>query len=191
MKNKLIRSRVYCTVLYPEDESQVKALDYIKANYHSAYILHSLDFNEFGVLKKPHWHVVMQFANARSRKSVADEIGVAENYLEKTSSLEAYLLYLIHHGDTNKHQYSIEEVKGTLAPKLTRILARGAKDESDQVAEIQKYICQPRYVSMSELMSFCQKNGYWSTLRRAGNLFRVLLNEHNNSLERSHGVYGN
>ena len=78
-------------VLYPE--SQQAAIDYIKANWPCAWALHDKDTHteqeyleygkkhdgncpdwNIGDLKKPHYHFVVKFKNARYLTGVAKEI---------------------------------------------------------------------------------------------------------------------
>ena len=115
------RSRNFNLVLYDEDESHKNALDYIEKNCDYAMILHDMDTNEIGEIKKAHYHVVLRFPNAKWSTSLANDLGIGENYIEECRSLKRSLLYLIHYYDEDKYQYDIDDVKGSLKNRLIEI----------------------------------------------------------------------
>lgn len=97
---KKIRSRLYSCVLYPEDKTQAHAIEQLKGSAYSAVgILHDKDIHineETGEPiidpdtgkpqpKKPHYHFVIRFKNARYRSSLAKELQIQPNYLQKSS----------------------------------------------------------------------------------------------------------
>lgn len=105
------KSRCFSMVLYPyEDEKHQNILDYITSNFEFAYIEHNFDKYEEdteehkkGEYKKAHIHVIIYFKNARTVKSVSEELGL--EHLE-TCNFYAYTRYLIHLGYPNKYQYN-------------------------------------------------------------------------------------
>ena len=96
----------------------MEALKKIEASYDYACILHDKDVDEDGVIKKAHYHVVLRFPNQTWSSALAKELGIADNYLEKPRSFDNALMYLIHYNDSDKYQYSIDDVKGTLKKRL-------------------------------------------------------------------------
>lgn len=179
-----IRSRCFNLVLYPhEDISHSTALEFITKHYSFAYIVHDMDTDENGEFKKIHCHVVIQFPNARSLKSVADELGIETNYLEKTSDLPSSLLYLIHFYDKDKYQYSLDSVVGPLSSKISRLIKRGTRDECDFYVELLNYISDSnRFISIMELSRYASENGFQDYFSRRSYHFTTLINEHNNYL---------
>lgn len=73
-----------------------------------AYIKHDKDG------ETPHYHFYIEFTNPRSIKSVASDIGIPDNMLEKVRSPEAVKLYLTHSDkksqQAGKHLYDFSEV---------------------------------------------------------------------------------
>ena len=65
-------------------------------------------------LKEPHIHALLKFSKGATLTDLAEKIGLAEQYLEKTKSgrygYDNLLAYLIHAKDKDKYQYSPDEV---------------------------------------------------------------------------------
>ena len=78
-------NRNFTILLYTEDNTHMQALEYIKNHYKYMYIIHNKDIEkETGEIKKEHIHCVINVGqNARSIKTVAEEIGIKENYIER------------------------------------------------------------------------------------------------------------
>ena len=177
------RNRTHLLMLYPEDESHMNALRKIEQSYDYAYILHDKDVDEDGVIKKPHYHVVLRFPNQTWSSAVAKELNIAENYLEKPRSFDNSLLYLIHHNDSDKYQYNIDEVKGTLSKRLREKVNSADKTEGEKVYELIEYIeSQTERISIKSFSKYCAMNGYWAEFRRSGAIFCKMIDEHNQSI---------
>ena len=89
-------------------------------------------------------------------------------------------MYLIHYNDTDKAQYSIDEVKGSLKNRLMQEIAKVDKTEGEKVIELFDFIdsiAEP--ISYMEFCRYCTSMGYWSEFRRSGAIFLRLLDEHN------------
>lgn len=120
-------------VLYPE--SQQPAIDYIQANWPCAWALHDKDTHteqefldygkhhdgncpdwQIGDLKKPHYHFVVKFKNARYITGVAKEIRkhseINDAAIKKCYNLYKAYVYLWHQNDPDKFQYDPEQVVG-------------------------------------------------------------------------------
>lgn len=180
------RSRVFCSVLYPDDESHVKALEKIKEMYDCAYILHDKDVKEDAPedFKKKHWHVVYRIGNnAKWRSAVAKEIGVAENYIEDCKNIDKALQYLVHYNNPEKHAYPVTDVKGNLSQRLIEKINSENKTEGEKVIELIDYIeSSDDTISVTTFARYCAEGGKWDVYRRAGSIFTSMLNEHNDKI---------
>lgn len=76
------------------------------------YIYHDKDVLEDGTLKKPHWHLFLQFDIQYNTANVAQWFEIQENYVNKIwcGRYETASLYCIHKHDLGKYQYNIEDV---------------------------------------------------------------------------------
>ncbi len=101
-----IKDRKFQGVLYPDSESYCcdDVLNILKSTFPEfAYILHDKDTDENGELKKPHIHWVGRLKAARYLAALADDLGIAENMIERCRSFDAFIRYLIHDGSTVKY----------------------------------------------------------------------------------------
>lgn len=96
-----------------------------------AIILHDKDIGAEGDLLAPHFHVMLQFENARSLKNIAKLLKVEPQYIEKWdgSTYNGYS-YLIHATEKaiadGKHQYGIDEVKANF--DFEELIKKASKD---------------------------------------------------------------
>lgn len=176
------RSISWALVLYPnEDPKHKNALDFILNNYQKyAYIKHDKDLLDNGELKKEHYHVIISFNNYRWRNAIAEELQITPNYLEKIRNLENSLKYMIHFNNSDKYQYSVEEVKGTLKQKLIAFINSTDKSESDKVIELLDFLeSQKSYVKLSDFLRYVCSINMYDIYRRSASTFIRLLEEHN------------
>lgn len=184
-----LRSRNYCCIIYPDNPSHVEAIAKLMQGYQFAAILHNEDVYEDGEhkgeKKKPHWHVVVKFRNAVFRSALSKELGIEENLLQKCSSLEGALLYLVHFGyEGTKYQYNVDEVFGPLKQKLITLL--DDDDEGTKALHILDIIeKKDGPIGYSELLKESVAAGLYSDLRRMGNFATCLVREHNDPYYRN------
>lgn len=181
------KSRTWCMVLYPEDESHTSCMNLLASSgYDYAAILHNCDTwdeNESpnhvaGQPKKEHFHIVFKVKNPRYRNSLANELGVAPNYLECCRDLKKALLYLVHDGYENKHQYDVTEVFGPLRQSLETALV--CDNECERVIELVHIIDQsPGVCTYREILLKACKADLWSVFRKLGPGIKYLIEEHN------------
>lgn len=175
------RSRLFALLLYEEDESHKKAIQYIKNNYDYAMILHNQDCTEDGEIKKEHYHVVIRFRNARTIRCVFMELGIEPNYIQVCRSFDGAVRYLIHKDDVDKFQYSATEIQTNIIQSVNKALCDKA-EEDDIVPLILAFIESSGKLSVTELCTYCVNNGFWSAYRRGASVFHLVLQEHNKSL---------
>lgn len=175
MQKDGIKDRKYQGVLYPDSESYCcdDVLNILKSTFPEfAYILHDKDVDENGELKKPHIHWVGRLKAARYLAALADDLGIAENMIERCRSFDAFIRYLIHADDPDKFHYPLEAVISTFPiNKFFR------DDEEIQAGRLADYIIDARCSSMSNAVRWALKNGCWGTLRRAGSIWSAVISE--------------
>lgn len=186
MDNK-IKSRCWCLVLYPEDDSHMECVSLLcSGGYLFAGILHDQDTweegesesHKAGEPKKAHWHIVLRFPNPRWRHSIAEELGIKENYLEVCRDRDSALLYLVHEGYNNKYQYSQDNVFGPMRDNLIKLLVDD--DEGSRVLTIVSMIDEmERPASYRKALIQACQNGLYGDFRRLGVGVKWLLDEHN------------
>lgn len=197
-----IRKRNWTMLLYPEDPTHKSAMEKLEAGgYKYVAILHDSDVwgvgesenHAAGEPKKEHWHVVLKFPQARWNTAVAEELGIAPNYMEPCANFDAACLYLVHANAENKHQYDPASLFGNLVSSVNKLLADD--DEGTRVLEIVKTIdACPGKASYRDILVWACKNGYYGEFRRLGIGVSALIKEHNEdfygqSVDNSRVVY--
>lgn len=178
------RSKNFNLVLYPEDMTHYLAIDKIKnEGYDYAIIKHDRDIDDNGEIKKAHYHIVLRFKNAKWNTALAEELGIAENYIQQCRDLKRSLLYLIHFYDEDKTQYLIKEVQGSLKVVLEQAIKNDGKSESEKILEIFDEIDKCNYyIYYSTFCRHIASMGYWDVLRRSSGLVIRYIEEHNSNV---------
>lgn len=177
------RSRKHGLLLYPDDKSHVEALEIIKLTYEYLAILHDKDKDDSGKPKKAHWHVVLSTRNATWNTSIAKELAITVNYIQKIRNEESAVCYLIHWNEETKHQYELEECFGTnkLKNLLLKVTQEEQKTESEKVLELIEWITNAdRYMSITDFARVCAATDRWDIFRRSASIFLKILDETNN-----------
>lgn len=189
---KKFKDRKFVLVLYPEDPAHVAAMEKLKGGgYDFLAILHDSDVWESdgenhkkGDLKKPHWHIVLRFSpNALWNTSVANDLGIEPNYLEKCRNLNKALLYLVHKEHLDKFQYDLENVFGSQSLKqvLSKLLTE--EDEGLRVLSIIAMVEESdAVISKTEFLKRACREGYYGELRRMGAWATDIIKEHNEKI---------
>ena len=177
------RDRKFALLLYPEDSTHMDALEIVKKSYDCAYILHDKDKDENGFLKKAHYHVVLTSGtNQKWNTALAKELQLAENYIEVCRNVDRALEYLIHYNDSDKFEYPIEEVHGSMKTRLTSLLGASDKTEGEKVIELIEVIENADKIRMIDFAKHCATEGKWDVFRRSGGIFAQIIKEHNEEL---------
>ena len=80
-------------------------------------IYHDKDVKEDGSLKTPHFHCVLLLENRRSKENIINDIStrlkIPSNCVsvDDCKSIQGAIRYLTHYDDTDKYQYSFEDIK--------------------------------------------------------------------------------
>lgn len=143
-ENKPKNYRHWLILLYEDTMSYNfnEVLQVVKSQKNYAYIKHFPESNE----KKEHYHVILSFENARSKKSLSNKLGVPENYIDEIKSFRTICRYLIHKDDDDKFQYSLDQVK------ISKCFERQYKKQFDDL-ESEEDIINNIYIFISSLSS--------------------------------------
>lgn len=175
------RSRNWCMVLYEDDETHVKALELLNKGYMFVAIKHDQDVTEDGELKKPHYHVVLKFPQARWRTAIAKDLGIADNYLQICRSLAASYCYLTHMGLPNSFQYPHDAMFGPLYAEATKAMER-ERDQNEKVLSLLALISSEGFTNEWKVLEKACQNGLVGDALRLGGLLSRLIEIHNTDL---------
>lgn len=190
MDNK-VRSRLWCVLLYPDDDCHLKALDIIRSSYSYVGILHNKDIwteedeknnseHKSGELKKPHYHIIIKFSQPRWNTAIADELGIAYNYLEPCRSFKNAGAYLVHSGIDDKYQYDISELEGSLSSDVINALY--SRSENERIILLLSLIDDMGWITYRQLLDVALQHDLYSDVRRMGFILSRVIDEHNSAL---------
>ena len=168
--------RKFCGVIYPDatnyDCSEVLAkLAGAFASW--AYILHDMDVDENGELKKAHFHWVGKVDNPTSPTAVSGKLGIPVNDVCFCKSWKAQVRYLVHADDPEKYPYQMDSVTANFDSA-----AFVSKDgEREKASAIFNVIVERNISSYTELTKWCLDNDCWSEYRRAFSIWSAVMNE--------------
>lgn len=165
--------RVFEVLKYGElSEEEIKT---IKSAYKFAYILHDKDTDENGEIKKPHWHIIVEYKNARGLTSIAKALNVEMNLVKIVKSKRAMLRYLLHVDNDEKYQYEFDKIKQS--GYNDSIWNKRTLSEEEAVLKVIEIIEQKEIKTTKQLIRECAKNGCWAELRRGSTLFLQCFKE--------------
>lgn len=174
------RDRKFEFVLYPDDETHVKALEIIKQSFQYVYVLHDRDLNADGDLKKPHWHVLIKGFNSPVwSSSICEQLGIVENCVEKVRNFQSALRYLIHKDDTDKAQYSVDDIHGNLKAELEKAVGEGMTEEKAIGIIFDFLENSDEHISYRDMFKFVLDNGLYGYYRQSYGVLKDLLYQHN------------
>lgn len=172
------RARNLALELYPEDETHVKKLEFIKKHYTYAYILHDKDLWEEdiqdemtkiiihhkGELKKPHWHIMLIFENPRSTEKIAKELDL--KHIE-TCNFYAYARYLIHKDNPTKYQYNPKEIITNCELRIYNALEKEIKsEEQDAKILMDRILNNEGILTFKQLVKYAIKNDCFTEIKK-------------------------
>lgn len=170
--------------IYPAERERVEAIADAKG-YEWVSILHDLDVKEGGELKAEHIHMLCHFENARTVTALAKDFQVPAERVVAKDNGQGAMAYLTHNTDKarleGKHEYPMEALRGPLAEAAISAAeaAKGQADEGRQVMDILDWVDGQRYISTRDVARWAAKEGRWAVFRRAGVIFKAIIEEHN------------
>lgn len=187
------RSRTFDLLLYDEDPTHKAALDKLATGYKYIAIKHDKDTWQEGEdlpdsvkpgdFKKPHYHVVLRFPQARWNTALAKELGIAVNYIQKCASYEGSLLYLIHYGLPDKHQYDISECIGNLIKDLEKALD-SESDLDEKIQDVIDILDDRSFWTVRAFMEEAVKRKRSGVALRMGNIMTAMIDQHNSGIDK-------
>lgn len=106
------KSRYWTFVVY-EESAPHNWIEIIKSTFLPiAFIYHDRDINDDGTIKKPHYHVFVQYGNTTTYKNIFELFGsiCANGHIERVISPTGAYQYLTHKNRPEKTQYADDEI---------------------------------------------------------------------------------
>lgn len=156
------RTRSWTFVLYPEsapadwrDELDQKHIAWIESP------LHDKDFDVDGVIKKPHWHILLLFDSVKDFHQV-EEITKSLNapIPQKAASAKALVRYMAHLDNPDKYQYDKGLIIGHGGADVADLLRPSASDRYVLISEMLDYVEECDVTEFCDLMDFARRNRF-------------------------------
>ena len=109
-----MKSRYWSFIVYPESCIKNWEQELEESGLKFAISpLHDRDKDPTGEPKKPHWHVLVEYAGPKRYKNVKEEIcdKIGATIPKKVESLRGYYRYLTHMDNPEKAQYNPEDIR--------------------------------------------------------------------------------
>lgn len=171
-----MKNRSASCVVYPEScPDLISAINHLEPMRY-AYILHDCDTDEFGELKKSHYHVYLYFENARQFSSIANAFCIAENNIEPVKNLRSLIRYFSHIDYPDKWQYNFQDI---VSFNLDIEKHYADVSESARINQMLDLIedCLSKGMPTIDIMRECANKGFYADLRRSGWLGHQIIEE--------------
>ena len=146
----------------PDIDNAIKSFGEIVVRY--AYILHDLDVEPNGDIKKPHYHLFIEFEKDVSSNTIESRFGTKVH--QSVKSMEGCIIYMTHKRDISKTQYDYKCIKYMNVDVENIVLnCTGAENsEMEVLIHILAHIkaCRP---NMQELIEWVLNYGYYFVFR--------------------------
>lgn len=161
LKNALI-------VAYQETcnvKETVKKLIYNGNVESCAYILHNLDIDENGSLKKPHYHIYIRFNKPTTKKQVSKYFNVSENLVQSALNPNGIIRYFLHLDDKDKTQYKKEAIY-SYGLDIENLLSKSAIGTQSEILILKDLVDKIRHnYTLIELLDYVLKNDFYYVYR--------------------------
>ena len=167
--------RSFLGVLYPDAENYNcdAVLERLKFFFPEwAYIVHDMDVNENGELKKPHIHWVAR-RSACTLEFVATSLEIPENDIEYCRKFKRSIRYLVHKDSPSKFQYDAQLISASF--DLTRYFDDDYMN--NMLDEIVDFIFSDECTTFASLYAFCSRKGIQHILTRNFAVIHTLFRE--------------
>jgi len=171
-RNKL-DSRTFSVILY-DTEEDIKILELAKRSYNYAYIMHDKDVDEFGEIKKAHYHLILRWNDTKSINALSKELGIPVNRITKIKSFKSSIRYLTHIDYKEKYQYKYNDIVTNMD------IAEYFEDnltELQKVKLIYEILTKEQISNKKHMLYIVLEAGLWSEYRRGYNIWKDILTE--------------
>lgn len=143
--------RVFGASLKPvwSSEKIEQFLNDTKGSANIYIINHDKDISENGELVEAHTHIYIEYDTPRKVSTVANLLGVADNFVEIVRNKKGYIRYLTHMDDLDKHQYNDNEVYTNSSISYSDLVLGNSMTDK----EIANYIVSGRGMELLGLVS--------------------------------------
>ena len=172
------KSRVWCMLLYPDNEVHAQVLKTVFSDFVAIGALHDQDIGKDGNKVKDHYHIVLYFTSPVRKATIRNQYpALEERFYHSRKDVKVQVRYLLHMDSPSKYQYPISYLEGNI--ERFGKYVDGEQYECSQVEQIIKIIKQTNGCDLADLiLMFCDHNLY-STYRRNAYTFNLIYSQVN------------
>lgn len=171
--------RKFTAILYPDSETYDynEVLDRLTGwGYDEwAYIVHDRDKKPDGEPKKEHIHVILKKSSPTALITIARQLGIPSQYVQRVKNWTKMVRYLVHEEDTDKVKYEMEEIVSSDSAKIAMYFKD--EDETEQAYRIINYLTESGCRSYIQLVEWCCANGLYAACRRNASMWINCIKE--------------
>lgn len=156
-------ARIFSTILYPENISDINDCCNKLSIPCCLSPLHNQDVKESGEIKKEHYHLIIYYAGKTTPYSCYTSLcgafgESAFSTLEIGKDLGALVQYHIHLNNPEKFQYNASDILDFNGFSSSKYLVSGAGDIMDNFRQIKKIIKNNNFLFYNDLDDFLDEN---------------------------------
>lgn len=164
-KSNTQRSRNWIFIVYPDTapNNWREIVDEFGVPWaHSP--LHDKDVNEYGGIKKAHYHCVIKFSNLKSYQQMLQLTGTLRTVNpQKCESLIGKLRYFTHQDNPEKYQYDSADIVARNGMDVIELLKPTRTETHAILHDMRKYIRENRITELHELYEYADSESTtWS-----------------------------
>lgn len=150
------RARGFAFVLYPESapDNWRSIIDGFHVQWAESP-LHCFDVNETGEVKKPHWHIVLNFDSVKTTEQVRTLIEPLNGTIPIIlNSVKGMVRYFAHLDNPEKYQYPVDQIIGHGGMDVADLLRLSASAKYNCIKKMIRYVVDNDITEFSELMDY-------------------------------------
>lgn len=150
------RARGFAFVLYPESapENWRSIIDDFHVQWAESP-LHCFDTNETGEVKKPHWHIVLNFDSVKTPDQVKKLIEPLNSTIPIIlNSVKGMVRYFAHLDNPEKYQYPVDQIIGHGGMDVADLLRLSASARYSVIRKICEYVAAADITEFYQLMDY-------------------------------------
>lgn len=154
------RARGFAFVLYPESapENWRDIIDGFHIQWAESP-LHCFDVNETGEVKKPHWHIVLNFDSVKTTDQVKKLIEPLNCTIPIIlNSVKGMVRYFAHLDNPEKYQYPVDQIIGHGGMDVADLLRLSASARYSVIRKICEYVALTGITEFYEIMDYAAEN---------------------------------
>lgn len=150
------RARGFAFVLYPESapENWRDIIDSFHIQWAESP-LHCFDVNDTGEVKKPHWHIVLNFDSVKTIDQVKKLIEPLNCTIPIIlNSVKGMVRYFAHLDNPEKYQYPVDQIIGHGGMDIADLLRLSASARYSVIRKICDYVAVSGITEFYEIMDY-------------------------------------